>query len=320
MVVWTETAIRTSLRPNFIQASPYHMRIRRLVQELGVPFIIGSPDNWTVRAEDGEVREGVNPETLDEIYPTKEEIWTNSAYLVAPDGEIVEKYDKIQLTPFGEHFPLGQKVRFLGRILENFTDSADFTPGDEYTVFKYGDIPFSTVICWEGAYGYYIRRFVNNGADFMLNISNDMWSGTHAGHFQHFNMTKFRPIENRIWYARAGNDGVTGMIPIKKTGYLIGEVGPRIRETFYTRHGNILPAASLAVIVLALGFGIFLLVTGRRDALRETDRVSEALRNWASGAAGARSSYTGGGAGLPRITDGHRRRRGRGPGTAGRKG
>jgi apolipoprotein N-acyltransferase len=287
LVVWTETAIRTALRPNFIYGTPYHMRIRRLVRELGVWFLIGSPDHYDVAVE-GE--QEVAPEKLEEIYPNREEVWTNSAYLIDPQGEIVQKYDKIQLTPFGEHFPLGERLPFMQKILDRFTDSAGFIPGAEYTVFRHNPLQFGTVICWEGTYGYYIRRFVRGGADFMLNISNDMWSGTRAGHFQHFTMTKLRAVENRIWLARAANDGVTAfvnprgevtaMLPIKETGFLIGEVGPRVRETFYTRHGNILPAVSLGVLALSLFSGIFLVATGRRDAYLQLGQVEEALASW----------------------------------------
>ena len=257
LVVWTETAIRTSLRPNLIYGSAYHTRIQRLVREIGAYFIIGSPDNFSVRS--GEVKE----EDLETIYPTKgdEEIWTNSAYFMSPDGEIIDKYDKIQLTPFGEHFPLGNKIRFLQKILDNFTDSAGFTPGAGPVVFDHEKMDFGVVICWEGTYGYFIRDFVRAGADFMVNISNDMWTKTRAGHFQHFTITKFRAIENRIWFARAANDGVTAIVdprgrvvdilPIKEAGYLVGEIGPKEKTTFYTRAGDLLPRTALAVLVLS---------------------------------------------------------------------
>jgi apolipoprotein N-acyltransferase len=258
LIVWTETAIRTSLRPNLIYGTSYHARIRRLVQEAEKHFIIGSPDNYHLGEDQ------LSEEKLDEIYPTRDdtEVWTNSAYYLNPQGDIVGKYDKIQLTPFGEHFPLGEKIPFLGNILKNFTDSAGFTAGSEYSVFDYGDMRFGVVICWEGTYGYMIRRFINNGADFILNISNDMWTQTEAGHFQHFTISKFRAIENRIWFARAANDGVTAIVdpygrvvsilPIKEVGYLIGEVGPRLRTTFYTRFGNILPIIGLVVLTVTL--------------------------------------------------------------------
>jgi apolipoprotein N-acyltransferase len=275
LVVWTETAIRTSLRPNLIYGTAYHGRIQRLIQEIGTHFIIGSPDNYYV-GQDGQV----TPENLEEIYPTKgeEEIWTNSAYFLNPEGEIIGKYDKRQLTPFGEHFPLGKKIPFLQKILDKFTDSAGFTSGNSYTVFDHSKLKFGVVICWEGTYGYFIRHFVKNGADFILNISNDMWTQTEAGHFQHFTITKFRAVENRIWYARAANDGVTAIInphgmivkilPIKETGYLVGEVGPRVKTTFYTKYGDILPRVSLAVLCASLLFSIIVLI--KRRNLPET--------------------------------------------------
>jgi len=147
LIVWTETAIRTSLRPNLIYGTPYHTKIRRLIQELSTYFIIGSPDNYEVAAT-----KEINPDNLTSIYPTKEEaeVWTNSAYYLNPNGEIIAKYDKHKLTPFGEHFPLGKKVRFLQKILDKFTDSAGFTPGNQYTVFEHNPFKFSVVICWEG--------------------------------------------------------------------------------------------------------------------------------------------------------------------------
>jgi apolipoprotein N-acyltransferase len=46
LVVWTETAVRTSLRPNLIYGTPYHTKIQNLIRELDTDFIIGSPDNY----------------------------------------------------------------------------------------------------------------------------------------------------------------------------------------------------------------------------------------------------------------------------------
>ena len=267
LIVWTETAIRTSLRPNLIYGSAYHTRIKRLINSLNTYFIIGSPDNYTIHN-----MQSLDTDKLNQIYPGKEEeeIWTNSAYFLDNTGEIIDKYDKIQLTPFGEHFPLGQRIPLLQKILDNFTDSAGFTPGDEHTVFHYNnDFNFGVVICWEGTYGHFIRKYVKNGADFIINISNDMWTQTAAGHFQHFTITKFRAIEHRMWFVRSANDGVTAFtnphgevvqsLPIKELGYLTDEIGPKVRTTFYTRFGDILPTISLIVLGASFIFSIFLL-------------------------------------------------------------
>lgn len=265
LIVWTETAIRTSLGPNLASGTPYHTRIKSLIRSLSIPFIIGSPDNYFKNQEKSK-----NPDNLPKIYPgkDKDEVWTNSAYLLNSKGEIVDKYDKIKLTPFGEHFPIGKALPFLQKILDKFTDSAGFTPGNRFTIFKDDKLSFSVVICWEGTYGYFIRKFVERGADFIINISNDMWTETRAGHFQHFTITKFRAIENRIWYVRAGNDGVTAFVsphgevvkilPIKEVGFLAGEVGPRAHKTFYTKNGDILPSIGLVISGIALLFSIFL--------------------------------------------------------------
>ncbi|MBN2324726.1 MAG: apolipoprotein N-acyltransferase [Spirochaetes bacterium] len=269
LVVWTETAVRTSLRPNLLHGTSYHEKIRDLVIELDTEFVIGSPDNFYPGEGDSLI---IND--LDEVYPSKDknEIWTNSAYYLSRSGEILGRYDKIKLTPFGEHFPIGKKLGFLQRVLDKFTDSAGFTPGTGHTVFENPKLPFGVVICWEGTYGYFIREFVKNGAEFVINISNDMWTKTKAGHFQHFSMTKFRAVENRIWFARAANDGVTAIInprgevvkilPIKEEGYLVGEVGERVRETFYTRNGDILPKVSVWILGLSFAGSVYMLIRG----------------------------------------------------------
>ncbi|MCK5095267.1 MAG: apolipoprotein N-acyltransferase, partial [Spirochaetes bacterium] len=66
------------------------------------------------------------------------------------------------------------------------------------------------------------------------------------------------------------NDGVTAIInphgevvkilPIKETGYLTGEVGPKVRTTFYTKYGDILPGISLAVLVISFIFSIIFFI------------------------------------------------------------
>jgi apolipoprotein N-acyltransferase len=111
-----------------------------------------------------------------------------------------------------------------------------------------------------------IRRFVLNGAQFVVNISNDMWTNTEAGHAQHFTTTKFRAVENRIWFVRAANDGVTafvnphgevtGILPIGEAGSLVGEAGPKAGDTFYTKYGDILPKLGIAALAFSLAVSV----------------------------------------------------------------
>ena len=53
---------------------------------------------------------------------------------------------------------------------------------------------------------------VLNGANLLVNISNDAWFGTTVGAEQHFQMGRVRAIETGRWIARAGNDGITAVI------------------------------------------------------------------------------------------------------------
>jgi len=110
-------------------------------------------------------------------------------------------------------------------------------------------VRFGVLICYEGMFFRLNREYANKGADFLIDITNDGWSDSFAGHFQHFSAYRFRAIENGIWYVRAGNTGytafidrlgnITASIPMLKKGYLSADIGiGDSRETFYRKHGD----------------------------------------------------------------------------------
>ncbi len=219
IIIWPETILREDLRMDFNNCS----EIKRLVQTSRSYLLLGNP---TDRIIDGKVRH------------------FNSALLISPDGKVVDQYNKIHLVPFWEFLPLRNFVPYLA----NVDAKGVFDKGDEYTVFKTPFGRFSALICFEGIFDGHVRRFVNNGAEFLVNISNDAWSMSSAEHWQHASMDVFRAIENRVYYVRVGNTGITAIIdktgrilkflhPYER-GYLVGRVGLSSGKTLYTRFGN----------------------------------------------------------------------------------
>ena len=73
-----------------------------------------------------------------------------------------------------------------------------FKKGKEYVNFELNNLSFSDLICYESSFPRYARKFVRNGADFLLIQANDGWLGKSAGPYQHFAQSKLRAIENRI--------------------------------------------------------------------------------------------------------------------------
>jgi apolipoprotein N-acyltransferase len=167
----------------------------------------------------------------------------NSAVLLAPTGEVVDRYDKMFLVPFGEFVP--PLFSFVNRITK---EAGDFTPGDRVVVFPIGGHALGTFICYESAFPDLVRRFALSGADVLANISNDGYFGRSAALRQHLKLVRMRAAENRRWIVRATNDGITATID--PAGRITQSLKPAreeaarmrfgyVREvTFYTRYGD----------------------------------------------------------------------------------
>jgi apolipoprotein N-acyltransferase len=140
---------------------------------------------------------------------------------------------------------------------------ADLEPGSRSVVFSGPPAPFGTVICYEGIFPAIVRRFVRDGARFMVNMTNDGWFGRTAGPLQHLAMYPFRAVEHRVAIVRSANTGVSAVIaptgeivrtlPLFTRGFLAERVPLRARRTLYTRFGDWLAHLGAAVSLVALG-------------------------------------------------------------------
>ncbi len=133
----------------------------------------------------------------------------NSAYLIAPDGEVVDRYDKSHLVPFGEYIPLGDWFPFMEQIVFG---SGDFSSGKASHVLEMGQWDLGIQICFEIIFPSAARLMTKNGADVLVNITNDGWYGRTSAPYQHFSMTVFRAVENRRSLVRSANTGISGFV------------------------------------------------------------------------------------------------------------
>ncbi len=191
----------------------------------------------------------------------------NAAVMVNEEGRLVAQYDKIRLLPFGEYIPL---PRWLPGVNMIPVMVGDFTPGAEYPLMPLGnDVRAGVFICFESAFPGIARQLAMNGADVLINISNDGYLGPTPILHQHLANAVFRAVENARPVLRVTNTGITAYI----TGR--GEVldatksfQPDVRtwtvnrsdgeQTFYTKHGDVF-AGFCAFISL-----IFLIAASRR--------------------------------------------------------
>ena len=181
----------------------------------------------------------------------------NIAVLLTGRGEQPQFYRKMHLVPFGEYLPLRPVFAPLcGQMVP-----ADFTAGTEFTVFDLPDpkIRLAALICFEDTLGELTRRFVQNGAQALVNITNDGWFAQSPAAEQHLANAVFRAIENRRPLIRCGNTGVTCAVDARgrvepwlkpfQQGFAARDVrvptaGPL---TFHTRHGDWFSHAAMLV-------------------------------------------------------------------------
>lgn len=188
----------------------------------------------------------------------------NSAFLVNA-SEILFGYDKIHLVPFGEYMPLNWMFPMGPGIAAR---EADFTPGSSMTLMKPVNFPpFSVLICYEAIFPELSRMAVNNGAQWLVNITNDGWFDSSSAPYQHLNMAKFRSIENRVWLVRAANTGISAAF--SPTGRLVdsvalGEAGwinveiPQSKEVggFYTKFGDLFAWSCIIAFIISLSWAL----------------------------------------------------------------
>ena len=170
----------------------------------------------------------------------------NSALLINEEGRMISQYDKIRLMPFGEYVPLPQWLPGASLITGMV---GEFTPGSNYTLMPFGEDRAGVFICIESAYPWIARRLTNEGADVLINISNDGYLGPTAVMRQHLANAIFRAVENGRQVLRVTNTGITariderGKILDRTSGFQIDarvwSVPPDMQsQTAYTKHGD----------------------------------------------------------------------------------
>jgi apolipoprotein N-acyltransferase len=236
LVVWPETAT-----PGSISTNPaLHMELRSLVKRTGTYLLLGSAQHRKFTKE-----------------KMKDIRYTNSAYLLDPRPKLVrnQTYDKIYLFPFGEYLPYREMIPW-DLININPSGSDNYVSGTEFTVFKHPDFRFGVTICWENIFPDLVRQFVKQGAQCIINLTNEAHFGKTAAPHQLVSMSVFRAVENKVYVIRCANTGVSCIIDpngrivdrvkddkghdIFIRGILTGYIIPLESTTIYTQFGDVL--------------------------------------------------------------------------------
>ena len=226
LVVWPESAVAWS----YDDQPQLQAALQQLAQETRVHLVFGNDD----REPQAQGR--------DRIYV--------GAKMIDPEGHLLLRYHKVRLVPFGEYVPLEPLLTLGGRYAARVVHAvSDFTPGNEATVGTALGRRVGVSICYEAIFPDFVRHFSANGAELLLNITNDAWYGTTSAPYQHFAMAVFRAVENGRYLARAANTGISAFVDPRgrvlqqtklfESTALVRDVPNEVFETFYARHGDI---------------------------------------------------------------------------------
>ena len=145
----------------------------------------------------------------------------NSFIMVNNKFEILYKYNKRKLVPFGEFLPFEEKLKKLG--FKNVTRGYNsFSPGKKIELLIVGNLKILPSICYEIIFPELIQEIKTT--NLIVNLSEDAWFGKSIGPHQHFSKAIFRAIENNSYLARSTNKGISAFINNK--GQIIKFLNP----------------------------------------------------------------------------------------------
>ena len=239
LVVWPETSVPVFLRS--VKEREIVKGLLATAKALDAPLLMGSRSlpKWNNEAPQ----------------------YFNSAYLVPQRGYISQEYHKnilapgVETTPFAEILPSSLQLRWPSTIAKG--DKRGLM--DLSTTQKLG-----VFICWETFFPDFIRRVVDDGAGFLVNISND--EAAFGGYLPAYRIPiphlVFRAVENRRYVVRSSNWGASMIISpagdiiqsskVGTEGAIDGFIVPNYEKTFFTRYGFLLAQILLAITVIWL--------------------------------------------------------------------
>jgi apolipoprotein N-acyltransferase len=194
----------------------------------------------------------------------------NTLALIGADGAVAQHYDKWHLVPFGEYIPFGD-LAYDWFGLQAFASQmgASYAAGAGPAVMNLGaDIgTIIPLICYEAVFPQDVNA-APDGADWILQITNDAWFGTLTGPWQHAAQARFRAIEQGLPLVRVANTGITAVydargrmlqsLPFGTAGALdVAQIPGALPPPPYARYGEI------PVLLLLAGLICGLIATGR---------------------------------------------------------
>jgi apolipoprotein N-acyltransferase len=184
-VVWPETAFPEIIEDPSLNYG-YGSRLKTYIQQMNVKLITGG---YARLPQTGQI--------------------TNSFFVIDESGaQMAPPYHKTILLAFGEYFPFAD---YLPGLRESFPEVGNFGRGPGPTVLSAGELRIGAQICYEGLFDWFTRQLANQGAQILVNVTNDSWYGTWQQPWEHGWMTLARAVEVRRPLVRSTNTGISAV-------------------------------------------------------------------------------------------------------------
>lgn len=230
LVIWPESAVPVEYKSN-----KSLKQYKKLSQKIDIPILAGILKN-----EDG--------------------ILTNNTMLI-DEKNISNPYLKRVLVPFGEYMPYRSILGKVFPFLENINVlSEDYTAGKDSALIELNGKKLGNVICFESIYPRLARHSTRDGAELLIEVTNDSWLEDSPAMEQHLAHGVFRSVENSRTLVRSANSGVSAIIDSR--GNIIKELPPEMQgviadtvyfennKTLYTTTGDItLPIFTIITVL-----------------------------------------------------------------------
>ena len=255
LIIWPESAVPIPLESGGETGNLFRRKFATLLRSGNTPILAG----------------------LISVKPAREKnqwLITNSALLYQSDLKLAGRYDKIHRVPYGEYVPFR---KYLPQSLIDAVDMGrDLEPGNNYEPIQIKPGVYASIaICYEGVFGYLIRKFALRDSNLLIVLSNDAWYPESSEPEQHLANAVIRSVESGLFMIRCGNNGGSGVVtPDGRFTRYIGSNAARpellreraigivdvpvypkwVRRTFFVKYGE--------WFILLLGFYLLALIAG----------------------------------------------------------
>ncbi|NVO03110.1 MAG: apolipoprotein N-acyltransferase [Bacteroidetes bacterium] len=265
-VIFPETAIPEGIWEDELEISPSIKQVRDFVKDYSNSTVViglsshrmfkkGEPLSSTARKYNKK-----NPKSpYYDIFNTA---------LQVDSSKQIHLYHKSKLVPGVEKMPFPKLLKPLEKYaIELGGSSGSFGTQKERTPFtSLNKTKIAPVICYESVYGEFVSEFIQNGAQFIVIITNDGWWGDTPGYRQHFNYARLRAIETRRSIARSANTGISTFINQRGDDFestkwwepkaITASLNANDEITFYVKYGDYIGRIAYYFSIFLIFFAI----------------------------------------------------------------